>query len=557
MTRSVRDMEELPPEGTLDLQEFLASMRRRKWLVLAVTLLVTGLAALYSFTRTPMYTTSANVLLKPVLAAPLDTSASDQISLPTEIRVATSASVADIARQLIGSSSPGVPWLLDHVSVTAPEEAQILEIAYSDSDPGMAQAGAQAFADAYLQFKRQQALATIASHSSTVRAEIEKLDQEMTKLSQAMAAEVPRTAPWQELLEQRRARQTTRVALKNELVTLNTLSVDGGQVIQRAEFPPGPATPRHRVDTAIGLLLGLAAGVVLASASERLRDRIQSRDDLEECLEATVLGVIPKVSARKRRPARLATIDEPRGLAAESYRTLRTNFLAVNSRPPVKTVLVTSAGRGEGKTTVAATLAAALAQLGKEVVLISGDLRHPRVHALFGMDNDRGLGQVLTGEAPLSEALRHASIPFPYLRVLPSGPVMGILDPVDLLQSNRMLDILVQCSVADFVLIDSAPILDVADSLVLAEMVDGIVFVADAQKGNRAAVVQARDQLRQVRGRVLGGVLKGYDPRRGRRRLVPHDTNRGVRHRLLVSEPVSDGKYSVGEEVPGHQRSSG
>jgi polysaccharide biosynthesis transport protein len=557
MTRSVRDMEELPPEGTLNLQEFLASIRRRRWLVLAVTLLVTGLAALYSFTRAPVYTASASVLLRPVLTNPLDTDASDQISLPTEIKVATSAAVADIARQLIGFSAPTVPWLLDHVSVAAPEEAQILEIAYSDSDPHMAQSGAQAFADAYLQFKRQQALDSIASHSSTVQDEIEKLDQEMTVLSQRMAALDPRTPPWQELLEKRRGIRTTRVALKNELVTLNTLSVDPGQVIQAAELPTSPTTPRHRVNIAIGLLLGLAAGVVLATASERLRDRVQSRDDLVECLEAPVLGVIPKVSARKMRPARLATIDEPRGLAAESYRTLRTNFLAVKGRPPVKTVLVTSAGRGEGKTTIAATLAAALAQLGKEVVLISGDLRHPRVHALFGMDNDRGLGQVLTGETPLSEALSHAPIPFPYLRVLPSSPVMGIPDPVDLLQSSRMLDILVQCSAADFVLIDSAPILGVADSLVLAEMVDGIVFVVDPQKGNRAAVVQARDQLRQVRGRVLGGVLKGYDPRKDGHRLTPHDSHRGVRHRLLVSEAESDGKYFVGEELPGHERSSG
>jgi tyrosine-protein kinase len=533
MTRSVRDMEELPPEGTLNLQEFLASIRRRRWLVLAVTLLVTGLAALYSFTRTPMYSTSANVLLRPILTNPLDTSPSDQISLPTEIKVATSATVADLARQLIGSSSPAVPWLLDHVSVTAPEEAQILEITYSDSDPRMAQDGAQAFADAYLQFKRQQALDTIASYSSTVQAQIETLDQEMTELTQDMAALDPRTPPWQELLEQRRGIRTTRVALKNELVTLNTLTVDPGQVIQPAELPAAPTTPRHRVSIAVGLLLGLAAGVVLASASERLRDRVQSRDDLEQGLVAPVLGVIPKVSARKRRSARLATIDDPRGLAAESYRTLRTNFLAVKGRPPVKTVLVTSAGRGEGKTTVAATLAAALAQLGKEVVLISGDLRHPRVHALLGVDNDRGLAQVLAGETPLSEALCYAPIPFPYLRVLPSGPVTGILDPVDLLQSNRMLDILVQCSDADFVLIDSAPILEVADSLVLAEMVDGIVFVADAQKVTRAAVSQARDQLRQVRGRVLGGVLKGYDPRKGRR---PRDPHRGVRHRFLVSE---------------------
>jgi capsular exopolysaccharide synthesis family protein len=540
MTRSVRVLDEPPPEGTLDLQGFAATIRRRKWLVLVVTVVAAGLAALYSFTRPPVYTSGASVLLRPILANPIDTYASDQISLPTEISVARSASVANIADELLGSDSPGPGELLQRVSVTAPEEAQVIAFSYSDSTPGRAQAGAQAFADAYLQFKRQQALDTVAAYSTRLQTEMAELDRRIRELGSRMAGLVRRTPEWRELNDQRLALETTRSALQAELGTASTLGVKGGDVIQAAWLPTSPTTPRHRLNLAIGVLAGLGLGMVLASTRERLRDRIGGPDDLEQHLEAPVLGVTPRVSARQRRSTRLATFHDPRGVAAESYRTLRTKFLAVRGRPSVKTVLITSAGRGDGKTVTAANLGVVLAQFGKKVVLISGDLRNPRLHALFGVGNDLGLGQVLTGEISLADAICETSIP--NLRIVPSGPAMGDLEPVHLLQSNRMLDIIVQCSAADVVLIDGAPILAVADSLGLTEMVDGVILVAHAQKGNRAAVARARDQLRQVGGRVLGGVLHGYEPRKSGRAPVPHDSRPDFRHRYPTPDLEYEGR---------------
>jgi capsular exopolysaccharide synthesis family protein len=550
MTRSIRAIDEPPSEETMDLREFLTSVRRRKWLVLALTLLVTGLAALYSFTSAPSYTATALVELRPTLTNPLDPYAADEISIPTEISVATSAAVSDVARKRMGPSLPEGESPLQSVSITAPEEARILQITYTSSDSRTAQSGAQAFADAYLLVKREHALETIAAHTSTLQGEIDALDEEVRQLSLDMEGLTRESSLWQQLLEQRREVEATRAVLRNELATLGTFTVDAGRVIQPPTLP-NASTPRHRANIAIGAVLGLVAGIVLAAASERLRDRVRSRDDLEDVLQAPVLGITPKRSSRRRRLAPLPTVDEPRSMAAEAIRTLRTNFLAVRGRPSVKTVLVTSAGRKEGKTTIAANLAAALAQVGKEVVLVSGDLRHPDVHSFFGVANDRGLSQVLTGELTVAEAISES--PIRHLRILPSGPVTGILDPVELLQSNRMLDVIVQCSGADFVLIDSAPILGLADSLVLAEMVDGILLAADPRKSNRAALAQARDQLRQVRGRVLGSVFMGYEPHAAPSGRSSPDAFRGVPHRLLVLEPETNGRYPDGDE-PWHPR---
>ncbi|TMK44439.1 MAG: CpsD/CapB family tyrosine-protein kinase, partial [Actinobacteria bacterium] len=227
--------------------------------------------------------------------------------------------------------------------------------------------------------------------------------------------------------------------------------------------------------------------------------------------------------------------------------------------PPVKTVLVTSAQTGEGKTTTAANLATTLALLGKRVTLISADLRYPRVHKFFDVPNDAGLSQVLSGDIGLAEALHSTQIP--HLQVLPSGPVTSVMEPVELLQSDRMSDVLAQCGGAEFVLIDGPPVLAVADSLALAEMVDGVLVVVNARKGKRALVIQARYQLRQVGGRLIGGVLNGFDSSRmGLGYYAPNDYRRGFLQRLRIpgsERPASKEPTTIAGLVPAESARGG
>jgi len=541
MTALSRTLDDPPAEGSVDLRELLATIMRRKRSVLGVTIAVTILAALYSYTRTPVYTSTADILVRPILANPLESIPPERISLQTEIRIATSAAVANVARDLLGQQE-SVETLLGNISVSAPQEAQILEFSYSHNDPREAQRAAQAFADAYLAFKTDQALDSIARHTSTLQDEIDKLDQEISELNDTIAA-LPEGSPeWQNQVDRRNSVETTRLAIQNQLATISTLSIDPGQVIQPAEVPASPSRPDHRIDLLLGVLIGLVAGVGSASVGERLRDRMEGQASLEQILEAPVLGVIPRMATGRKRSARPVTIEEPKSIGAEAFRTLRTNVLAVSTRPPVRTLLVTSAWMSEGKSTVAANLAAAMAQLGKDVVLISADLRYPRVHTFFGLANERGLGQVLAGEVALDEAL--CDSPVPRLRVLPSGPVAGIAEPVELIQSDAMFDLIARCAESDLVVIDGSPILAVADSLVLATMVDAVLFVADAQNGRRAAVVQARYQLRQVNARVVGGVLNrvaGWKVSHGGG-YGAYDYRRGLLYRLLVSDSSRNGR---------------
>lgn len=520
-----------PSETVFDVRDLLRTLARRKRTILAVTILATALAAVYSFTRTPVYTARATVLVRPVLTSPLEGRA-DQISMPTEIELVSSSAVAQLASELMGGTASGQE-LLRGVSVRNPAGTEILEVSFSDPDPDRARAGAQAFTDAYLRFRSEQAAQTIQRYVARLRSEIADIDAQIASINEQLGSLPEGSSRWRTLSDQRSQLDASRLSLQGQLVSISALSTDPGQVVQPAQRPTSPSSPDHPLNLALGLFAGLVGGMSLAYARERFSDRIADPVVLERYLGAPTLGLIPKAPAL-RGSARVAILEDPRGPAAEAYRTLRTNLLAVSRRPPLKTVLVTSADMGEGKTSTAANLAAALAQVGRSVILISADLRFPRAHAFFGIPNDHGLGQVLRGRLPLSEAL--ADTELPDLRVLPSGPVTDVDEPVELLQSDRMREVIEGCGQADFVLIDGPPILSMADSLVLAGMVDGVLLVIDARSATRAGVAEPRHRIEHVGGRIIGGVLNRVEGWDRRAAYTAYDYRRGLLYRLLLPE---------------------
>jgi polysaccharide biosynthesis transport protein len=501
MTTAPRELHPIPSEGTVDVREFMSKVGRHKWLILVVATSVTLLVAIYSYSRPSVYESTAQFLVRPILVQPLQANPFDTVSMPTEMQLVTSAQVADIAQLTIGGTLQDA---LDGVSVTNPANTQILDISYSAHSPAEAQQGAQAFAEAYQTYKHDQALSTIKTSSETIRAQITELDSEIADLNARIAASTD-PVDQQSLTEQRNSSDTVRLTSQNLLASTATLSSDPGQVVEDALRPTSPVSPKHKMDLALGLLLGLIAGVVLASLRDQARDRIQGPPLVARSLDAPILGSIPRTHRLLVGTAHLASVDEPHGQAAEAYRTLRTNLLAVCRESKAKTILITSARQGEGKTSTAANLAVALAQAGRSVVLISADLRNPRVHAVFGIGNEQGLGQVLEGTLPLDEAIVETDLAD--LRILPSGPVDAVDEPVELLQSDRMGEVLQECCRSDFVIVDGPPIFPVADSLVLADLVDGVLFVTDAQSSTQASVAQSRRQIHQVGGRILGGIL--------------------------------------------------
>lgn len=205
-----------------------------------------------------------------------------------------------------------------------------------------------------------------------------------------------------------------------------------------------------------------------------------------------------------RQTLQLVTLAQPRSAAAEAYRTLRTNIRFSSIERPAKTILFTSPGQREGKTTTLANLAVIAAQAGSRVIAIDCDLRRPFLHEVFGLPNTTGFTDLLLHDAP--EELAAQDGPIPGLKVLTSGALPP--NPAELLSLDRVDAMLGELGKgADLVLLDSPPAAAVADASILAPRVDGVVLVIDATRTRREHAQRAKEQLERVNARLLGVVL--------------------------------------------------
>lgn len=200
----------------------------------------------------------------------------------------------------------------------------------------------------------------------------------------------------------------------------------------------------------------------------------------------------------------IVTRDDPKSPVAEAFRTLRTNLQFTGLDRPVRSVLITSAGPGEGKTTVTCNLAVAIAQSGRRVIVIGADLRKPTIHEAFRCSNHVGLTNVLTGNVSWREALQRTDVDG--VELLAAGPIPP--NPAELLASQRMSNLCAELAQsADFVLIDAPPVIAVTDAGVLSRLVDGTLLVISIGITPREVAKAAKEQLEQVGARLLGVVV--------------------------------------------------
>lgn len=280
------------------------------------------------------------------------------------------------------------------------------------------------------------------------------------------------------------------------------------RIIDRARAPRSPVSPNPRNNLVIGGLLGLAVGAAAALLLEALDRSVKTTAQAEQSYGVPVLASLPRQRRMKDDP--LSSLDHSHSAAAEAYRSLRTSLRFLDTDSPLRSVLITSAVAGEGKTTVAANLGAVIAQGGERVILIDADLRRPRLGSLFGADGP-GLTNVVHGEVALDDALRAVG---PKLAVLPPGPVPA--NQSEVLGSEamaRLIDGAVE--LADVVLVDAPPALPVTDAAVLAALVDGVLLVSRFGSTERSAATEAARTLHGVGARLIGVVINAI---RGRDR---------------------------------------
>ncbi len=490
-------------EEELTLSDYAAVLRRRFLVVFVLFAVVVSLAAAWSFSSTPMYRSTARVLLDQADASEisesgwfLDSDFANRLAA-NEVALIESQLVDDVAESRLGFEA--------EVSASGEKEVDLVLVSAQDADPARAQRIVQTYLEAYLDVRLEQYM--------NERIEVaEQLAERLSLIDDQIAA--ASTDDLDRL-------QALRDGLATQYDQLN-ISVDlgtsyGARVIDRPELPEAPFAPQTVRNIVLGGLLGLILGVGTALLLESLDKSVRSRDVLEAITPGVpALAVIPSL----RRTPEVITLSEPSGTGSEAFRSLRAALEFVSIDHQGAFVQITSASAGEGKTTIAANLAVVLAQAGRAVALVDSQLRRPRIHHLFDAVDGLagGFTSAVLGRIELVDAVRELDLGNGRLWVCPSGPLPP--GPAELLgskQANRFFESLRDS--VDIVIVDSPPVLPVADALVLARIADATLLVANAERTRCDELAEAFEALDQVGARVVGTILNeassdisdGYD----------------------------------------------
>ena len=346
-----------------------------------------------------------------------------------------------------------------------------------------------------------------AEYDATVSTE-RQLKAQVSQLKGESMSEQDRSVQYNLLAREVDTNRELYGGLLERYKTLNAIagvSLSNVSVIDTAEVPRAQSSPNLFNNLLVGLLLGLGLAALIVFFKDQFDDAIRVPEDIEAKLGLPLLGVVPQ--SRDDEPD--LAMRDPKSPVSEAYNSLRGSLLYSTPEGLPQIILITSAQAAEGKTTTAIATAQGFARMGKNVLLIDADMRRPSLHKRMSLNTERGLSTLLTSHEPLASAVVPGGLP--KLSVLVAGPVPP--SPTELLSTARIEEILQEAaSQYDVVLVDSPPILGLADAPMLSALVDGVIFVVEADRSRRGALKTALRRLRSMRPIILGAVLTKFDP---------------------------------------------
>jgi len=500
------------------LSDYLGVLRRRLWIVILAIVVAVGAAYLVSSRQTPAYEATSEVNVGGNSISTILNPSGHQSSSVIQQNVASAAQAAHTtpiaAATLRAANVHGMTAqdLLDETTITPSETTSFFSIAVTDRFPDRAKLLATTYAETYVAVSNHNAVAGLSAKLSALNVKITQLKKKIAREIAAAGNQSAGAADQTELqndLKQQGAYQNGLDSLANN-----------NQVAQKADTATKvrPATTRNLV---MGFGIGLVIGLVLVSLAEALDTRIRHSDDVAQRLGLPLLTRIPIPPRSLRKASSLGMLHDEGGIQTEAYRKLRINLDFANLSIKARTIMVTSATEQEGKSTTVANLAVALAKAGRRVVLVDLDLRKPYLDRFFDLTGRPGMTDVALGHVTLDQAMW--SIPIPgadggpgagSLHVLPSGPMPP--NPADLIESAVITEVLLDLAErADVVLLDSAPLLPVADGVVLSNKVDGMLVVVRASTIRRPVLAELQRVLTACPAAKLGFVLTGSDEGEG------------------------------------------
>ena len=486
------------PEMTL--RDYWRVIVRRSWIVIAAIIATTAPAVALSLKQASVYEASADMLIggapgESVFGSGQQTVNPDRL-VQNEISVLEGDLVYARLKENLGleDDPPGVTG-------SGFSDADIITASVQSGDPQTASTLANAYVDAYIDVKREQAVNGMVAASAELQSKITDLQTQIDELDTKIEASSTDDDSGAEA--DRRALVDQQALFQQRIDQLQVdaaLSAGNAQLVQPAEPPITPIKPTPVRTAMLAAVVGLLLGFGAAFLVDHLDDSIRTQDDLTRIgRDVTALAMVPNVTGRDNRPLSISDPDNP---AVEAYRNLRTNVQFLGLERPVRSIQVTSTRPGEGKTTTAANLAIVLSQTGANVVLVDADLRKPDLHRMFAVDGSNGLTNNLAGD-PMELTIQRIT---DQLWVIVGGPVPP--NPSELLSGRRMDAFAEELARRfDYVIIDSAPLLAVSDAAALSRHVDGVLLVAQAKRVSLPQLREGLATLDRAGAPLLGIVL--------------------------------------------------
>ena len=350
-------------------------------------------------------------------------------------------------------------------------------------------------------------------------AQEERLGLEIEKTNSAMAGE-QRSAIGLNIRTDEASRTKdfhADLAIRTTEVTLQQfIQANNIRLVDTARPNASPISPIPLYNVAASIIIGLLGGTLIAFVIEYLDTTVKTREAVESAVGAPLLGIVPMVNT-----AQLASLSlevdrsvfayaMPRSPVAEHLRTIRTNLMFRSKKRHLGRLLIASANPREGKSFLTANLAAIIAMAGSRVLILDADLRRPAIHKRYGVPNEPGLVDVLLKDVPIHEAIRPSHVPG--VDILPAGKTPP--NPSELLSPQAMTDLMDSLPEYDVILIDSPPVNVVADALVLASLVDGVILVVESGRSSTALLESCATRLRSVNKLLLGAIVNKLNVQR-------------------------------------------
>lgn len=523
--------------GTMSLQTYLQVLRRQWKVIIGIAVLTAALGAVPALLASPKYGSEVQVRI-----SSLDDQgvynpdgrgtrlATDQFyTLVNEVEIIRSPALRQAVEARL---EPDVPEF-DDPEVTQIGLTDVVKISIKAPEATIAADVAKTYAEVYVEDRQQRSVAALERKAAELRDQSAAAKAELEDITnRLLIGDIP-------LAEATsiQARQSTLIAQvqdydsrADQLDVEAALRGSGTEVIAPAELDLDPIKRSPLIMGLLGLVLGLLLGTAIAVVVDTVQDRLGSRDDLAAVRpDLPILAAIPHSGGSR---------DGELGHSAqEAYRYLRTSLRVFGLNTRLRSLVVTSAVGEEGKTTTAMNLARSMAETGERVVLVDCDLRRPTLHDRFDLSNDAGVSSVVIGDAALDEAIHFVT---DNLAVIPAGP--AVPDPTEVLSSEQfavLLESLVEQ--ADFVIVDSPPVLPVADALVVAQRVDGALVVSRVGLVRRRAVRDLLSRLEEAEVRLAG--------------FVANDVNEALGYQYYSYSSDEDGKGKRGKRKGGSSRS--